>query len=86
MSWLSGSLTNRRPRAWLTSTARYAPICSPRALTTFSTGETEDELLDHVLDAIATVLDVDRRDLDQVKWSEYVQVEAIRERQVLISA
>lgn len=50
----------------------------------FATGDTEDELFDHVLDAIATVLDVDRSDLAEVKWSDRVDVEAIRERRVSI--
>ena len=52
----------------------------------FATGDTEDELFDNVLDAIATVLDVQRDDLDQVEWGERVDVEAVRERSVSISA
>ena len=52
----------------------------------FASGDTEDELFDHVLDAIATVLDVERAALDQVEWGEHVEVEAIRERRVSISA
>lgn len=52
----------------------------------FATGDTEDELFDNVLDAIATVLDVDRGDLDRVVWGEHVEIEAVRERRVSISA
>jgi predicted RNase H-like HicB family nuclease len=52
----------------------------------FATGDTEDELFDHVLDAIATVLDVERSDLDKVEWGERVDVEAVRERRVSISS
>lgn len=52
----------------------------------FATGDTEDELFDHVLDAIATVLDVDRAALDKVEWGDRVDVEAVRERRVSISA
>lgn len=52
----------------------------------FATGDTEDELLDHVLDAIATVLDVERADLDRVEWGEHVDVEAVHERRVSIGA
>ena len=52
----------------------------------FATGDPEDELLDAVVDAIATYLDVDRDDVDDVKWGERVDVEAIRERRVSIYA
>lgn len=52
----------------------------------FATGDTEDELLDNTLDAIATVLEVERHDLGRVEWSERVDVEAVRERRVSISA
>lgn len=52
----------------------------------FATGDTEDELFDNVLDAIATVLEVERAELDRVEWGEHVEVEAIRERRVSISA
>jgi hypothetical protein len=45
----------------------------------FATGHAEDALVDHVLDAIALVLDVERSDLDRVEWGERVDVEAVRE-------
>lgn len=51
-----------------------------------ATGDSEDELMDAVLDSIATYLDVERDDLDRVEWGERVDVEAIRERSVSVSA
>lgn len=52
----------------------------------FATGDTEDELLDATLDAIATYLDVERDRLRDVDWGERVEIEAVGERRVSLSA